>query len=95
MNTATTFLLCLATWRNRLEVLRARARTRRRRLETCLHLRLPVADSVAERAAMERFLHHDDSGSAMPRSWPYLRAILIAHSFASRPELQKRPHPGP
>ena len=29
------------------------------------------------------------SGRVMPRSWPYLRAILIAPSFASRPLLQK------
>src|SRR2546425_2231936 len=35
------------------------------------------------------------AGSAMPRSWPYLRAILIAASFASSPELQKNTSSSP
>jgi len=35
------------------------------------------------------------AGSAMPRSWPYLRAILIAASLASSPELQKNTSSSP
>ncbi len=35
------------------------------------------------------------AGSATPRSWPYLRAILMAASFASRPELQKNTSSSP
>ena len=33
------------------------------------------------------------SGSAMPRPWACLRASLIAHSFASVPELQRKALP--
>ena len=33
------------------------------------------------------------SGSATPRPWACLRAILIAHSFASVPELEKKTRP--
>ena len=33
------------------------------------------------------------SGAAMPRPWACLRAILIAHSIASVPELAKKTRP--
>jgi hypothetical protein len=52
-------------------------------------LRLPVADKVASERPWKAFSMTTTAGSAMPRSWPYLRATLMAASFASRPELQK------
>ncbi len=33
------------------------------------------------------------SGASIPRRWACLRAILIAHSFASVPELEKKTRP--
>jgi len=51
---------------------------------------LPVADSVAIERPWKAFSKTITSGLALPRSWPYLRAILSAASLASRPELQKK-----
>ena len=88
--TATTFLLCAATWRT---ASRSFSGTRTKPCTSgskpACTLRLAVADSVASERPWKAFSMTMIAGSAMPRSWPYLRATLIAASFASSPELQK------
>ena len=51
---------------------------------------LPVAERVAMLRPWKAFSYTTISGRSMPRSWPYLRASLIAASLASRPVQQKK-----
>ena len=96
MKTATTFLLCAATWRT---ASRSFSGTRTKPCTSgskpACTLRLAVADSVASERPWNAFSMTMIAGSAMPRSWPYLRATLIAASFASSPELQKNTSSSP
>ena len=95
-NTATTFLLCAATWRT---ASRSFSGTRTKPCTSgskpACTLRLAVADSVASERPWKAFSMTMIAGSATPRSWPYLRATLIAASFASSPELQKNTSSSP
>ena len=89
-NTATTFLLWSATWRTASRSFSGtRTKPDTRGSNPACTLRLPVAERVASERPWNAFSITMIAGSAMPRSWPYLRATLIAASFASRPELQK------
>jgi len=54
-----------------------------------------VAESVASERPWNAFSMTMIAGSAMPRSWPYLRATLIDASVASRPELPKNTSSSP
>ena len=89
-NTATTFWLRSATWRT---ASRSFSGTRTKPCTSgskpACTLRLPVAERVASERPWKAFSMTMIAGSAMPRSWPYLRATLMAASFASSPELQK------
>ena len=90
MNTATTFLLCSATWRTASRSFSGtRTKPETSGSKPACTLRLPVAESVASERPWNAFSITMIAGSAMPRSWPYLRATLIAASLASSPELQK------
>ncbi len=90
MNTATTFLLCSASWRTASRSFSGtRTNPETSGSNPACTLRLPVAESVASERPWKAFSMTTIAGSAMPRSWPYLRASLIAASFASSPELQK------
>ena len=78
MKTATTFLLCAATWRT---ASRSFSGTRTKPCTSgskpACTLRLAVADSVASERPWKAFSMTMMAGSAMPRSWPYLRATLM------------------
>ena len=65
------------------------------RLERLLLLRLAGRRERRERAAVERAVRARSRGSGRgpPLRWPYRRASLIAHSFASAPELAKNTRP--
>jgi len=52
-------------------------------------LRLPVAESVASVRPWKECSITIDRGLVDVLPWPYMRAILIAHSLASAPELPK------
>src|SRR5213592_4439068 len=81
MKTATTFLLCSATWRTASRSLSGmRTKPETSGSKPACTLRLPVAESVASERPWNAFSRTMIAGSAMPLSWPYLRATLIEAS---------------
>ena len=88
--TAAMLRLCSATWRTASRSLSGtRTKPCTSGSKPACTLRLPVADSVASERPWNAFSMTMIAGSAMPLSWPYLRATLIDASVASSPELQK------